>query len=379
MLYGTAMGGGMARALLESSATSKVSGFDMNKTTLGQFYKEASAVQKAPDKMPSSQKESISADTDFVLLALVNEKQCDMVCFGTGNIDNPPLIDLLAPKSCVILTSTVTATWARKARALFLAKDIHFVDCPMSGGPARAREGALTMMASGDDISLAKAKPLIDAMGSDVHIIQGGAGMGSTVKMVHQLLAGVHICAAAEALSLAAKAGLDVHQMYAIVNGAAGASWMFKNRGERMLEAGDPEVKSALDIFVKDLNIVHGEATALQSPIPIASSALQQFVSGQSLGLGSKDDSMVVRVYEQITKIPVGTASKTSAESTTTNADNEKVIGDEVGQYWMVDGALEEILEVGDEPRHNMVLSNEYVRALRGKFHRTDFWFASFT
>ena len=373
------MGGGMARALLESSATSKVSGFDMNKTTLGQFYKEASAVQKAPDKMPSSQKESISADTDFVLLALVNEKQCDMVCFGTGNIDNPPLIDLLAPKSCVILTSTVTATWARKARALFLAKDIHFVDCPMSGGPARAREGALTMMASGDDISLAKAKPLIDAMGSDVHIIQGGAGMGSTVKMVHQLLAGVHICAAAEALSLAAKAGLDVHQMYAIVNGAAGASWMFKNRGERMLEAGDPEVKSALDIFVKDLNIVHGEATALQSPIPIASSALQQFVSGQSLGLGSKDDSMVVRVYEQITKIPVGTASKTSAESTTTNADNEKVIGDEVGQYWMVDGALEEILEVGDEPRHNMVLSNEYVRALRGKFHRTDFWFASFT
>ena len=360
------MGGGMARALLESDASTEVSGFDMNKASLEQFYKDATAANKAPAKMPSSQKESISAETDCVVLALVNETQCNMVCFGnTNNKDVPPLIDLLAPKSCVILTSTVTATWARKARDLFLAKDVHFVDCPMSGGPARAREGALTMMASGDEASLAKAKPVIDALGSDVHIIAGGAGMGSTVKMVHQLLAGVHICAAAEALSLAAKAGLDVHQMYDIVNGAAGASWMFKNRGERMLEPGDPEVKSALDIFVKDLDIVHAEAKALQSPIPIASSALQQFVSGQSLGLGKKDDSQVVKVYERITGAPVG--KDKAATTTTTNGDDKKVLGDEVGQYWMVDGKLEEIMEVGDEPRHNLVLSNEYVRALRGK------------
>ena len=168
------MGGGMARALLESDASTEVSGFDMNKASLEQFYKDATAANKAPAKMPSSQKESISAETDCVVLALVNETQCNMVCFGnTNNKDVPPLIDLLAPKSCVILTSTVTATWARKARDLFLAKDVHFVDCPMSGGPARAREGALTMMASGDEASLAKAKPVIDALGSDVHIAAG--------------------------------------------------------------------------------------------------------------------------------------------------------------------------------------------------------------
>jgi len=148
--------------------------------------------------------------------------------------------------------------------------------------------------------------------------------------------------------------------MYDIANSAAGASWMFKDRGERMLEAGDVEVKSALDIFVKDLNIVHTEANTLHSPIPIASSALQQFVSGQALGLGKKDDSQVVKVYENITSVAVGRDKMVASGSV------NKLEGTEVGQYWMVGGQLEKILEVGEEPRHFIVLSNEYVRALRG-------------
>jgi NAD-binding of NADP-dependent 3-hydroxyisobutyrate dehydrogenase/NAD binding domain of 6-phosphogluconate dehydrogenase len=199
------------------------------------------------------------------------------------------------------------ATWAQKASEKFLGKGIFFVDCPISGGPARARQGDLTMMASGDEQSLEKARPILAALGrdGDIHIIAGGSGAGSTVKCVHQLLAGVHICVAAEAMAMAAKAGLDVKQLYRIVNGAAGASWMFTDRGQRMLGA-DPEVKSALNIFVKDLGIVFEESKRLQSPIPIASTALQQFISGQSLGLGSLDDSQVVKVYENVTKVPVG-------------------------------------------------------------------------
>lgn len=189
---------------------------------------------------------------------------------------------------------------------MFLGKGIFFVDCPISGGPARARQGDLTMMASGDEESLQKAKQIFNVLGrdGDVHIIAGGAGAGSTVKCVHQLLAGVHICVAAEAMAMAAKASLDVEQLYQIVNGAAGASWMFTDRGKRMLEM-EPEVKSALNIFVKDLGIVFEESKKLQTPIPIASAALQQFISGQSLGLGRLDDSQVVKVYEHITKVPV--------------------------------------------------------------------------
>jgi hypothetical protein len=105
-------------------------------------------------------------------------------------------------------------------------------------------------------------------------------------------------------IAMAAKAGLDVAQLYRIVNGAAGASWMFTDRGRRML-VEDPEVKSALSIFVKDLDIVYAEAKKLTSPIPVATAALQQFISGQSLGLGKLDDSQVVKVYENVTKVPV--------------------------------------------------------------------------
>ena len=114
---------------------------------------------------------------------------------------------------------------------------------------------------------------------------------------------------------MAAKAGLDVEQLYQIVNGAAGASWMFSDRGQRML-AKDAEVKSALDIFVKDLGIVHTEAKTLASPIPVASASLQQFISGQGLGLGKCDDSQVVKVYEQITGVKVADKKDVEADST---------------------------------------------------------------
>ena len=117
---------------------------------------------------------------------------------------------------------------------------------------------------------------------------------------------------------MAAKAGIDVEQLYHIVNGAAGASWMFKDRGQRMLE-NDPDVNSALAIFVKDLDIVYAEAKRLMCPIPVATAALQQFISGQSLGLGAQDDSQVVKVYENVTKIPVvgGVKQQGSATPTT--------------------------------------------------------------
>ena len=94
------------------------------------------------------------------------------------------------------------------ANQKFKSKGIFFLDCPVSGGPARALAGELTMMASGDKECMEKAQQILDVLGSDVHIIEGGAGAGSTVKCVHQLLAGVHICAAAEAMG---KLGPHVH------------------------------------------------------------------------------------------------------------------------------------------------------------------------
>jgi hypothetical protein len=109
---------------------------------------------------------------------------------------------------------------------------------------------------------------------------------------------------------------------------------------------------------VKDLDIVYSEAKALKSPIPVASAALQQFINGQGMGLSRKDDSQVVKVYETISGVPVGCSKKE---------------GSEVGDYWkMQDDMLEQIVEVGSEPRHKLVLSNDYVRVLRVSFPPND-------
>jgi putative dehydrogenase len=305
-----AMGGSMARNLLRSPVSKYVVGFDQSNTLVDSFFAQAAAAHKAPPVKPSYLAQAITKETQFILLVLQTEAQCETVCFGGELMNN--ISSLAAPGCCVILSSTVSAEWAKQAEARFRTKNILFVDCPVSGGPARALEGDLTLMASGDVASLDYARPILDAMGSHVHIVVGGAGMGSTAKMVHQLLAGVHICVAAEAFALAAKAGLDVNQLYEIVNGAAGASWMFQDRGMRMLQP-DPHIMSQLQIFVKDLDIVHAEAKRHQTPVPIASAALQQFISGQSLGLGKKDDSQVVKVYENITGVSVSSSSKDSA------------------------------------------------------------------
>uniref|UniRef100_A0A7S4KC67 3-hydroxyisobutyrate dehydrogenase n=2 Tax=Odontella aurita TaxID=265563 RepID=A0A7S4KC67_9STRA len=300
-----AMGGGIARALLRADATKTVCGYDRSDSLASSFLEEAKEAGKARgNEVPRRLDEAVTNETDSVILVLVNERQCEEVCFGGQADDN--LLSLMKSGSCVILCSTVTATWAKRAAERFAARGIRFVDCPISGGPARAKTGELTMMASGDDDSMARAVPLLNAAGRDVHVIPGGAGFGSTVKMVHQLLAGVHVVCAAEALALSAKTGIDPRQMYGIVNGAAGASWMFADRGGRMIAAGEPDVMSAVDIFVKDLDIVLSEAAALGCPVPIASAALQQFISAQGMGLGRKDDSQVIRVYEQITGVSAG-------------------------------------------------------------------------
>ena len=349
----------MARSLLRSSSVSLVSGFDLSPEVVSKFYSEAKEVGKATDTLSSALTldNFVNDKTDVVLIVLVNEKQCNAVCFE----NDVNLESILRPGSCVILSSTVTAAWSKKAYEQFKARDIQFCDCPISGGPVRALAGEITIMASGEESSLAYVDPLLQAMGKEIHIIPGGSGMGSTVKMVHQLLAGVHIVVAAEALALAAKAGLDVGQMYDIVAGAAGASWMFCDRGRRMIDNPENKVMSALAIFIKDMDIVYSEAKRLQSPIPIATAALQQFISGASLGLSKKDDSQVVKVYETLSGVSVTKAQSTPKE------------GDDVGDIWVLpDGTKEKIVEVGKEERHNIVISNEYTRVLKVKFGPKD-------
>jgi 3-hydroxyisobutyrate dehydrogenase len=143
------------------------------------------------------------------------------------------------------------------------------------------------------------ARPVLAALGDKLFHVGETWGQGATVKTVNQLLCGVHIAAAAEALALAQKAGIAGGVALEILGGSAASSWMLKDRGPRMLE-DEPAVTSAVDIFVKDLGIVLDAGRSAKVPTPLAALAHQLFLSASGQGHGAQDDSQVIAVYRQL-------------------------------------------------------------------------------
>jgi 3-hydroxyisobutyrate dehydrogenase-like beta-hydroxyacid dehydrogenase len=161
----------------------------------------------------------------------------------------------LPVNATIILCSTVPAAYLHEVQARLVEldrTDLFLIDSPVSGGTIRAAQGTLTILASGSSLALTRGSQILSDLSEKLYIIPGGIGAASNVKMINQLLAGVHIAAAAEAMGLAAKAGLNTREVYDIITHAAGSSWMFENRVPHMLD-DDWRPHSAVDIFVKDM------------------------------------------------------------------------------------------------------------------------------
>jgi 3-hydroxyisobutyrate dehydrogenase len=142
-------------------------------------------------------------------------------------------------------------------------------------------------------------RPVLAALGSNLFHLGERAGQGAAMKIVNQLLAGVHIAAAAEGLAMAERAGIDPARALEILSSGAAASWMLKNRGPRMVE-DDGAVTSAVDIFVKDLGLVLDAGRAARMGLPLAAAAHQLFLAASGLGAGGKDDSQVIEAYRAL-------------------------------------------------------------------------------
>ncbi|HEV7623467.1 MAG TPA: NAD(P)-dependent oxidoreductase [Amnibacterium sp.] len=231
---------------------------------------------------------------DVVLVAVRNGEQLEQVLLGADGVASA-----MGRGALVLLTSTVGVDAVRSVADRLAASGIRMVDAPLSGGPVRAEQGDLLILVGGDPADVAAARPVLDALGSTVTVVGDRPGDGQAVKTVNQLLCGVHIAAAAEALALADALGLDGPATLAALQAGAAGSFMLGNRGPRMLQAHDEdgaEVLSRLDIFVKDLGIVGDATRRLGLPSPVAAAAEQLFVLGQAQGLGAADDSAVIRV-----------------------------------------------------------------------------------
>jgi 3-hydroxyisobutyrate dehydrogenase len=248
----------------------------------------------------------LAAHCDMVVVLVVNAAQTEQVLFGEGG-----LATSLRRGAVVACSATVDPalppSWAER----LAGHGLHFIDAPVSGGPKKAAAGEMTVMASGSAAAFAAAGTLLDAIAGKVYRLGDKPGVGSTVKMVNQHLAGVHIAAACEAMALGMRAGADPRALYEVICNSAGSSWMFQNRVPHILE-GDYTPLSAVNIFVKDLGIVLDAARAMAFPLPLAATAHQLYLATAAAGHGAEDDSAVVKFYAALAGLELPGPAKVS-------------------------------------------------------------------
>lgn len=236
----------------------------------------------------------VADGVDALVLMVVNAGQAEDALFGSEGA-----IEALSAGSAVVIMSTVGPEAVRTLEGRLAERGVRLLDAPVSGGVARAERGDLLIMAGGTADLFEEVRPVLEAMGSTVAHCGGAVGDGQSVKLVNQLLCGVHIAAAAEALAYAEAMGLDPRSVYETIRHGAANSFMLEDRGERMLEREFVPAKSALDIFVKDMGLVREAAGEQGFRTPLADAAHRLYEVGSSLGLGGEDDSGVVRVFER--------------------------------------------------------------------------------
>ncbi len=278
-----AMGLPMAVNLLQAGY--RVQGYDLNPAAMATLAEAGG--------MTATTAAAAATGADALILMVVNAAQAQAVMFEAG------AVSALPEHGMVVLMATCPPGAVAGMAAQVAAAGRQLIDAPVSGGVAGATAGSLTIMAAAPAANLAAIRPMLDVLGGKVVHVGETPGQGAVVKSVNQLLCGVHIAAAAEALALAGKVGIDPAIMLDIVSGSAASSWMLRDRGPRMLQ-DEPVVSSAVDIFVKDLGIVMEAGRDAKAALPLAALAHQLFLAASGQGHGKADDSQLIRAYHQM-------------------------------------------------------------------------------
>ena len=279
-----AMGSGMAQSLLRAGHAPLV--FDVRPEAAAAFAKGGGTA--------CASLAELGRRSDVVVSVVVNAAQTEAVLFGKQGC-----AATMRPGSVFVMCSTVDPNWSIALEARLAAQDILYIDAPISGGAVKAASAQMTMMTAGSPAAYAKAEFALNAMAAKVYKLGDCAGAGSKVKIINQLLAGVHIAAAAEAMALGLREGVDPTALYEVITHSAGNSWMFENRMAHVL-AADYTPLSAVDIFVKDLGLVLDMARASKFPLPLSSTAHQMFMQASTAGFAKEDDSAVIKIFPGI-------------------------------------------------------------------------------
>ncbi|HEY8042719.1 MAG TPA: NAD(P)-dependent oxidoreductase [Streptosporangiaceae bacterium] len=259
-------------------------------------------------------------EAEVVVIMVATPDQLDQVLFGPAGAAGA-----LAPGTVVMIMATVGPEAVAQAAArlggsggtgggsggtaggsgaigggsISDGTGVAVVDAPVSGGVRRAAGGDLLIMVSGADDAVGRVSPLLGVLASSAPVVGPAAGDGQRMKLVNQLLCGVHIAAAAEALAFAESLGLDPGDCWRVLRGGAAASFMLEDRGARMIAGEFAEPRSALDIFVKDMGLVGAAAEHAGAAAPLTRAVRRLFEQGHERGLGRLDDSVLIEVLRQ--------------------------------------------------------------------------------
>jgi len=266
-----AMGMGVAKALLAKGFTVCV----------------RDIVASREDEAVAAGAERLSGDVDVLVSLVVDAAETHAVVEEHGG---------RAP--AFMMCSTIAPRDAQKYAAALRVCEVEMLDAPVSGGPARAHAGTLSMMASGSEAAFARCQPVIDAMTAKCFRMGATAGDGSRVKVVNNMMAASNIAAACEAMAMAAKLGIDLPRAMAVVNASSGASWMFADRMPRAL-AGDYAPTAAARVLLKDVGLFVEVARSFGLSAPMAEQAQAVFRDACENGFAEEDDAALLKRYAE--------------------------------------------------------------------------------
>lgn len=252
---------------------------------------ESAAVQSLRDKgaTVSPSPHDLAVRSDFVLTALPTEDSVRAVYTEMAEVATPG--QLYADHS------TVSPGLNRQCAETLRARGAAFLDAPVSGGPAGAEAGTLTVMVGGDEATFQRALPVFEAFGAKIRLC-GPVGAGQAIKLVNQYLVAVHTLAASEAAAFAVQLGADLATVQDVIGTSFGSSAMLLRNLPRYI-ARDFSPATPVGLIAKDLSIIHSEAALAGVPLLLGGLVEQCYLEAKARGWAGEDMSSLVKFWDR--------------------------------------------------------------------------------
>lgn len=282
-----AMGMGVAKRLLAQ-------GFEV---CVRDVRPETESEARAAGAVVCASPEAVARACPVVITLVVDARQTEEIVFGAGGI-----VAGMQPGGVLVMCSTVSPEFSGPLAERLGQRGILALDAPVSGGPARAHDGTMSMMIGGAAEAFEQARAVLEAISGKRFRVGARTGDGSKMKLVNNLMAGINLAAACEGMVFGLKLGLDAQTIFEVVCASSGGSWVFADRMPRVL-AGDYATRAAVDILAKDLGLALETGAAAKALLPIGAAARQAYIATRALGHGKEDDAAVVKYYAKVTGV----------------------------------------------------------------------------